>query len=111
MLQNIAERHQPSIIYIEDASSGMSLVQDLLRNSNLPIQPIKPSGDKVVRAHAVTPYIQQGRVFLPKSHPLLLDFLDEHSRFPKSLHDDIVDSTTQALSQIFSYSSEPITFF
>lgn len=113
MLQSIAEQHQPSAIYIEDTSNGAPVIQELLRTSNLPIHAVQTRGiDKVVRAHAVTPYIRQHRVFLPKNHPLLLDFLDELSRFPKAIHDDIVDSTTQALSQIFSYtSSSPITFF
>jgi predicted phage terminase large subunit-like protein len=112
MLQSIAIKHQPSAIYIEDMSSGSPLVQELLRTSNLPIHPVIPRGDKEVRAHVVTPMIDQGRVFLPKDHPLLFDFLDELSRFPKATHDDIVDSVTMGLSQIFSYTTSPsITFF
>jgi len=112
-LHSIAMQHQPSAIYIEDTSNGAPVIQELLRTSNLPIHPVQTKGtDKVVRAHAVTPMIRQGRVFLPKDHPLLYDFLDELSRFPKATHDDIVDSTTQALAQIFSYTSaSPITFF
>jgi predicted phage terminase large subunit-like protein len=111
-LQSIAMQHKPSAMYIEDTSNGSPVIQELLRTSNLPIHPVQTKGtDKVVRAHAVTPMIRQHRVFLPKDHPLLFDFLDELSRFPKAAHDDLVDSVTQALSQIIYYNSTPISIF
>lgn len=111
-LCQIADRYKPSMILIEDTSSGAPLIQDLSANSRLPIRGVIPRGDKSARAYIVTPKIYQGFVFLPQSHPLLLDFLDELAYFPKGQHDDIVDSVTQALNFIFySYSSDPITFF
>lgn len=109
ILHNIAITHNPSIIFVEDAASGIAIVQEMLRTTNLPIQPIRPVGDKVVRAHAITTYIEQGRVFLPKDHPMLLDYLNEMSSFPKAKHDDIVDSTTMALSQIFKYYGDDVS--
>jgi len=90
------DKWRPDIVYIEDKGSGQSLIQEL-RNTGLPIRAYKPDGSKEVRAHAVTPYIENGTVFLPERHPLLAEFLEEHGKFPAGKHDDMVDTTTMAL--------------
>lgn len=94
-------------VMVEDAASGQSLVQELLRETGLGLVPIKPLGDKVARAYSVAPLIESGRVFIPAAgyrDPTGLiepswrsDFLDECSAFPEAAHDDIVDSVSQAL--------------
>lgn len=96
-LAELAGAWKPSAILVEDAASGQSLIQEL-RSTALPILPIKPDGDKVSRASAVTPLIESGRVYLPESAHWLTDFLDELAAFPAGVHDDAVDSTTQALN-------------
>jgi hypothetical protein len=53
---------------------------------------------------------EAGRVYLPQGAPWLADFLDEHSSFDKDVHDDIVDTTTQALNY-FRGSGPPGIFF
>jgi hypothetical protein len=64
----------------------------------LPVLPIRTGGsDKVSRAHAVSPLVEAGKVFLPESAPWLADFLDEATSFPSSAHDDQIDSLTQVL--------------
>jgi len=90
------DKWRPDIVYIEDKGSGQSLIQEL-RNTGLPIRAYKPDGSKEVRAHAVTPYIENGTVFLPERHPFLAEFLEEHGKFPSGKHDDMVDTTTMAL--------------
>ena len=65
-----------------------------------PIRPIKVDTDKVTRAHAITPLIEAGKVFLPESAPWLNEYVDELAAFPNGLHDDAVDSTTQALNYL-----------
>lgn len=95
-----AQRDHPSAIYIEDAASGQSLIQELKRETNLPIIPKRVDSDKVVRAYAVTPLIEAGRVFLPESAPWLLEFIEELSAFPNGEHDDQVDSVSMALRQM-----------
>jgi predicted phage terminase large subunit-like protein len=54
------------------ALSGQSLIQELKRDTRLPIMPIKVDSDKLSRAYAVTPSIETGRVFLPESAPWLV---------------------------------------
>jgi predicted phage terminase large subunit-like protein len=100
VLTLLAEQWNPDAILIEDRASGQSLIQELKSSTRLPIISVKPDGDKQARAHAITPLIEAGKVFLPENAPWLQDFLDEMSSFPNGLHDDIVDSTTQALNHL-----------
>lgn len=88
---------RPSAILVEDKASGQSLIQELQRDTVLPILPIPVDTDKIARAYAVTPLIQSGRVFLIEGAPWLADFKTSLSGFPNAAHDDDVDSTTQAL--------------
>ena len=66
----------------------------------MPIIPVKVDSDKRARAEAVTPLIEAGKVFLPESASWLDSFMDEHAAFPMAVHDDAVDSTTQALNYL-----------
>ncbi len=100
VLNLLAEQWRPNVILVEDAASGQSLIQELRADTTLPVRPIKVDSDKVARAQAVTPLIEAGRVFLPDSAPWLQDYLDELSAFPAGVHDDAVDSTTQALNYL-----------
>lgn len=87
-------------VLVEDKASGQSLVQELQRETKLPVVPWKVDKDKVARATAVTPLVEAGRVFLPERAPWLLAYLDELSSFPTAPHDDQVDSTTGALAYL-----------
>lgn len=91
---------KPSEVLVEDKASGQSLIQELRRDSNLPVIPVKVSSDKESRAAAVTGIIEAGKVFLPIAAGWLDDYLEELSAFPSAPHDDFVDSTTQALTRL-----------
>ena len=94
----LADQWKPRVILIEDRASGQSLIQELKHSNNLPILPVKVDTDKETRAHAVTPLIEAGKVFLPESAPWLNDYVDELANFPNGVYDDAVDSTMQALN-------------
>ena len=96
----LALRHRPHAILIEDKASGQSLIQELRKDTELSIVPVKTDRDKVSRAHAVTPMIEGGRVRLPEWASWVDDYLAEMSAFPKGNYDDSVDSTTQALNYL-----------
>jgi predicted phage terminase large subunit-like protein len=87
--------HRPTIL-IEDAGSGTSLLQDLYEQ-NIPAVGIKPEGDKVMRMSAQTAKIEAGAVHLPRNAPWLDDLRSEVLAFPNGIHDDQVDSISQAL--------------
>ena len=92
------ERDKPAVVLVEDKASGQSLIQELQRNTKIPVLPVKVDKDKVARAYAATPLIEAGKVYLPESAPWLYDYIEELSAFPNATFDDQVDSTTQALS-------------
>jgi len=93
-------RDTPDAVLVEDMASGQSLVQELQRNTKIPVLPIKVDRDKVARAYAATPLIEVGKVYLPESAPWLFDYIEELAAFPNGTNDDQVDSTTQALSYL-----------
>ncbi len=93
-------RDKPSVVIVEDKASGQSLIQELQRETKIPVLPVRVDSDKVARAYAATPLIEAGKVFLPENAPWLFDYIEELSAFPNAEHDDQVDSTTQALSYL-----------
>jgi predicted phage terminase large subunit-like protein len=97
MVQALAETYKPHAVLVEDKASGQSLIQELQRDTSLPILPVKVDADKFARAAAVTPLIEAGRVHLPQGAPWLAEFLDSLATFPNGAHDDDVDSVSQAL--------------
>lgn len=95
-----AAKWNPYALLIEDAASGQSLIQDLKRETRLPVVPIKPDRDKVARANAITPQLEAGLVYLPEGAEWLADFMDECATFPLGMHDDQVDALTMGLGYV-----------
>ena len=83
-------------VLIEDKANGSAIIQTLQRQEW--VLPVKPLGGKVARASAISPAIESGHVFVPTGAPWLASYLDQWSAFPSGQHDDMVDSTTQALA-------------
>ena len=94
----LAKKWGPRAVLIEDKASGQSLIQELTVETDMPVLAIPVDKDKVSRAHAVTPTIEAGKVYLPENAPWLQDFIDELANFPNGSHDDDVDQTTQYLN-------------
>jgi predicted phage terminase large subunit-like protein len=92
------------MILIEDKSAGISLIQDLQR-AGLPVRSYNPgAADKTMRLNIISPIIAKGRVYLPEStqkqgfaRSWCEPFINQICSFPEVRHDDLVDSTTQAL--------------
>lgn len=97
---SLAEKWGCYEVLVEDASSGIGIVDELKRDTLLAVKPIRPVGEKYVRALSVSALVEQGIVLLPKSSPWLADYLDEVCGFPDAPHDDTVDSTSQALKHL-----------
>jgi predicted phage terminase large subunit-like protein len=110
VLASLAEQWNPDAILVEDRASGQSLIQELKLSTVLPIIAVKADSDKLSRAQAVTPLVEAGKVFLPKSTPWLSDYIDELAAFPTGKRDDAVDSTAQALNYLRERPVEPLPF-
>lgn len=97
-VQQLAARWpQTSRIYVEKAANGAALIDTLRKRAS--ITPVSPKGSKEVRALAVQPLIDSGRV---KVVDMAYDeeLFQEWREFPYAKHDDQVDAMTQALSQV-----------
>ena len=102
---NMAERDHPIAILIEDKASGQSLIQDLRSSTRLPIIAIEPEGDKLTRANEVSATVEAGLVYLPETAPWLMDYESELLGFPLAPNDDQVDSTTQFLRWVRTWTA------
>ena len=88
---------KPDSTIIEAKATGLPLAHEL-RRMGVPIQTFTPTrgNDKVTRVHSVTDLFASGYVWAPKNE-WADDLIEECHRFPAGKHDDMVDSTTQAL--------------
>jgi len=86
--------------YVEDKANGPAVISSL-RNRVPGLIAVNPEGGKIVRATAVSPFIEAGNVYLPEDADWVQDYLTQWIKFPHGKHDDMVDATTQALNQIF----------
>lgn len=87
---------------VEDAASGMALVQELKRTTRISVIGVPAKGSKYARAEAITLEFEAGRVVLPATADWLDAWIDEHLRFPSAAHDDWVDTTSGALGRFQS---------
>jgi predicted phage terminase large subunit-like protein len=86
---------------VEEKANGAAVI-DVLKKKIPGIIAVNPKESKAARAHAVSPLVEAGDVWLP--HPSVADWVDEyieeHVKFDNGLHDDQVDATTQALARL-----------
>ena len=85
-------------VLIEDKANGSAVINVLQRE--MFCVPVNPKGGKVARVNAVSAAIESGHVYLPEKAVWLEEYLDQWSAFPSAKHDDMVDSSTQALSYL-----------
>lgn len=98
---SLAERYEADLVLIEDSANGNALEQDLRATTRLPLLLVGTMGmDKASRLSMCTDVMEGGRVWLPEAAPWLPEYEEELFRFPGSLNDDQVDSTSQALNHL-----------
>ena len=83
-------------MYIEDKSSGSSLIQDL-KEVKMKIKAVQRNIDKVSRANDSTPLIEAGRVYLNDDIPDIESLTNEALQFPNGTHDDTLDPMMDAI--------------
>jgi predicted phage terminase large subunit-like protein len=107
------------LILIEDKGSGISLRQTLQRE-RLPAHPYNPGRvDKLARLHAVSHLFSAGRVWVPESRKNLgrpmgfaeavLSQVCAYKGAGSTDHDDMVDSTSQAIRFLSDNHFMPVT--
>ena len=83
---------------VEDKANGSAVIQELQHEISGLIE-VTPEGGKTARAHAVSPQIESGNIYLPHPaiRPWVDTFIEEATSFPNGRNDDQVDAMTQAL--------------
>ncbi len=99
-----ARRQGAQLILLEEAGSGIQLIQDLKANTSLSVKGIIPKDDKATRMLSVSHMIEAGRIAVPSDAPWLAAFQREVTLFPAGKHDDQVDS----LSQFLKWLAQPV---
>ena len=91
------KEYQPDAFIVEAKASGAPLIYEL-RAMGIPVQEFTPTrgNDKMVRINSVSDLFASGKVWAPESR-WAEEVIEEMAAFPNSDHDDLVDSTTQAL--------------
>ena len=87
----------PETVIIEAKASGMPLTYEL-RKMGIPVINYTPSKgqDKHARVNAVAPLFESGVIWAP-DEKFAEEVIEECASFPYGDHDDLVDSTTQAI--------------
>ena len=88
---------QPDAFIVEAKASGAPLVFEL-RRMGIPVQEFTPTrgNDKISRVNSVSDLFASGKVWAPRRR-WAEEVIEEMAAFPNSDHDDLVDSSTQAL--------------
>ncbi len=84
---------------IEDKVSGTALIQ-FLRRDGIPVEAIGRGRDKTIRARDVTPAMNCGFVHVPKFEDWYPDYEAELLAFPAGAHDDQIDPTIDAVTDM-----------
>lgn len=99
------KRFKADKLLIEAKASGISTAQSL-RNSHgregWSIELVDPKGDKMARGMAVVPSFSQGMIYAPDREWSFGDtgVVLQCAIFPYGKHDDLFDSTTQAIKHL-----------
>ena len=94
---NYYKEWEPDAFVVEAKASGAPLIFEL-RAMGIPVQEFTPSrgNDKMVRINSVSDLFASGKVWAPATR-WADELIEEMAAFPNSDHDDLVDSSTQAL--------------
>ena len=87
----------PETVIIESKASGLPLTHEL-RQMDIPVVNFTPSkgNDKHSRVNSVAPMFESGMIWAPDSK-FAEEVIEECASFPYGDHDDLVDTTTQAI--------------
>ena len=88
---------KPETVIVEAKASGLPLTYEL-RKMDIPVMNFTPSkgNDKHARVNSVAPLFESGMIWAPEQK-FAEEVIEECAAFPYGDHDDLVDSTTQAI--------------
>lgn len=93
-VKSFSERYSPRVVGVENVQFQAAVVQELLRNTSLPVVGIRADRDKLTRFLPVAARYEQRLIYHAPNLPH--DFTDELLSFPEVKHDDYVDALSTA---------------
>lgn len=111
---------ETDVLLVEDKANGSAIIDTLRLEEGIPpIEPVNPLGGKYSRAQAVAPFVSTLAVHIPNDFSYSEEqeiewdgdeqltgtqkFIEQHTKFPFMAHDDMVDSTSQALAKLIKF--------
>ena len=108
LTHTLTQRHA-NIILVEAKANGLNVIQELQRLTHLQVKPITPKADKLSRVvNDMLPYIDRLKLPQNATDPFnfwVSDYIRELKQFRadgKHEHDDMIDSTSQALNFLYN---------
>ena len=91
------QEYEPDAFVVEAKAAGAPLIFEL-RQMGIPVSEFSPSrgNDKIARVNAVADLFASGNVWAPDTR-WAEEVIEQFAAFPNAEHDDLVDSSTQAL--------------
>jgi len=103
----LIKQYNPAVSLIEDASSGPGLAR-MLQEAGHRVELLKTGGlNKEERLESVLFMFVDGRVFVLRNQPWVVELINEWTRFPFAKHDDQMDAMTQYLAWVASKPVHP----
>ena len=92
---------QATLKLVEDKANGTAVINQLRRTVS-GLVPVEPTGSKVARASAVSPFVEAGQVHLPSPElaPWVGALIKELTQFPTSPNDDRTDTFGQGIDRL-----------
>lgn len=100
-------KYKPRVVFIEHASSGIALVQQLKMDGADWVHGVKPKASKIERAMFQAPKFEAGRIWMPGKAQWADTYLNEIAAFPNGRADQ-VDATTQFLWAFDNFQWNPM---
>jgi predicted phage terminase large subunit-like protein len=93
------KRFRVDLLLVESTAAGIPVEQELRRlhrHEGFGVRLIPPKGDKVSRAYLAQSPLADGLIYAPE-RAWSEELIDQCERFPKDVHDDLVDAFTQGV--------------
>lgn len=97
---HLCKKYRVNKLLIEDSAAGKPVQQELARlhrNSAWSVELVTVRGDKVARAHAISPLFSTGRIWAPLDMDWARLVQDQLMSLGKTRFDDLADCSVQAL--------------
>jgi predicted phage terminase large subunit-like protein len=93
----VYKEYEPDTLIVEKRAAGAPLIYEM-RKMGIPVAEYTPGkgNDKISRVNAISALFESGMVWCPETR-WAEEVMDELASFPNGDHDDLVDSSSQAL--------------